>query len=345
MSFATMVSSVFGKWTGRELKLAVTRDSKFPAVSEAPIDSRRLIRNRRYCLVLSKHGDLEFDDVSMQCAWRAFQHEMAFVPGGSVRLMVDVLIEEDRRYCLSQSAGKPMLVDSFYFDRDCVTNADYARFVQAGGYDSPHFWPQDILPFVLQFVDGNGNSGPRFWLDGKPPADKLDHPVVGICWYEANAYARWAGKRLPTTAEWQRAGTWSHCHAGGGAEQRYPWGNAFEHSRANIWTHNRRDTVPVDALVDGNNPNGIRQLIGNVWEWVDTQYTPANEGTVKVMLSEAMAEVRGGAFDTYFASQASCQFRTGQPIFSRPSNVGFRCCVSAHDVTSPSSRDIEVNNS
>ena len=343
MSLTTMVSSTFGKWTSRQTAQVVTRDSTFPDVSEAPLDSRRLIRDRRYCQILAKHGELEFDELSIQCAWRALLHEMASVPGGSVRLRVDELVEEDRRYYLRPTACREVAVDSFFIDRDCITNADFARFVQAGGYELPQYWPQDVLPLVLQFVDRTGHTGPRFWSDGKPLVDKAEHPVVGICWYEANAFARWIGKRLPTGAEWQRAGTWPQCH-GGGSEQRYPWGNAFERSHANIWSHERCDTIVVNALDEGNTPNGVRQLIGNVWEWIDTQYHPAREGSVKVILPEAMAEVRGGAFDTYFASQASCQFRTGQPILDRPNNVGFRCCVSPNELHSPTMKPVEESN-
>ncbi|MCA9160397.1 MAG: SUMF1/EgtB/PvdO family nonheme iron enzyme, partial [Planctomycetales bacterium] len=113
---------------------------------------------------------------------------------------------------------------------------------------------------------------------------------------------------------------------------------------ANIWSHERCDTIVVNALDEANTPNGVRQLIGNVWEWIDTQYHPASEGSVKVILPEAMAEVRGGAFDTYFASQASCQFRTGQPILDRPNNVGFRCCVSPNELHSPTMKPVEESN-
>lgn len=344
MTFPAIVGSAFARWAGREATSVLTRDSRFPDVAEAPLDSRRLIRNRRYCHVLSKHCDLEFDDVSLECAWRALQHEMAYVPRGTVRLKHDVVIEEDRRYRLTQSAGKPVQVEAYYLDRDCITNADYARFVQSGGYDEPQYWPQDTLPWVLQFVDRTGHVGPSLWTSGKAPGDKLDHPVVGICWYEASAYARWAGKRLPTSAEWQRAGTWPQIRTGGASEQRYPWGNAFDRAKANLWKHNRCGTVPVDALSGGNTPNGVRQLIGNVWEWLDARFSSASEGEVKVILEETLAEVRGGAFDTYFASQANCQFRTGQPILNRPANVGFRCCVSATDLLSPTTKNVVEDN-
>ncbi len=168
-----------------------------------------------------------------------------------------------------------------------------------------------------------------------PPADKLDHPVVGICWYEANAYATWVGKRLPSSEEWQRAGTWPMGHAGDVTNQRYPWGDAFDPRKANTWDSGIGDTVAVAALTAGCTPNGVRQLIGNVWEWVDAQFHPNAETGVSVTLDQTMAEIRGGAFDTYFHSQATCQFRTGQPLLFRGPNVGFRCCVSGNTLTSP----------
>lgn len=332
MSLTSFISKSLGRWAGNSEAPVLSRDQEFPDVSDAPLDSRRLIRDRRYCHVLSNHSGVEFDDLSIVCAWKGLQHEMAYVPSGSVRLLQDRASDHGRGYRLTAAAISPVPVESFYLDRDCVTNADYARFVNAGGYEKTELWPAETLAWVLRFVDRTGEAGPKFWSNGKPAEDKLDHPVVGICWYEASAYARWAGKRLPTSAEWQRAGTWSSHHSAEGTEQRYPWGNSFQSSKANLWKNDHCATIPVDALNDGNTPNGVRQLIGNVWEWLDASYRPAPDGDVKMFLEETMAEVRGGAFDTYFASQATCQFRTGQPLLNRPANVGFRCCVSTTEL-------------
>ena len=124
-------------------------------------------------------------------------------------------------------------------------------------------------------------------------------------------------------------------HAGDVTNQRYPWGNAFDPRKANTWDSGIGDTVAVAALTAGSTPNGVRQLIGNVWEWVDAQFHPNAETGVSVTLDQTMAEIRGGAFDTYFHSQATCQFRTGQPLLFRGPNVGFRCCVSGNTLTSP----------
>ncbi|MCG8651240.1 MAG: formylglycine-generating enzyme family protein [Pirellulales bacterium] len=334
MSLATLISDAVGIWRHRACGEA-KQESGFPDISQAAPDTRRLIRDRRCCRVLAGGQESSFDEVSLACAWQALQYEMAFVPGGEVCLMSDTVAATPNGLEVFDRAADLIAVESFYLDRHCVTNADYAKFVQSGGYDETNFWPEAVLPNVLQFVDSSGHPGPKFWAGGNPPADKRNHPVVGICWYEANAYATWAGKRLPSSEEWQRSGTWPKGHAGDAAEPRYPWGNAFDPGKANIWAHGQGQTVAVDQFDTGRTPNGVRQLIGNVWEWVDAQFYPAAEQGVSIMMDQTMAEIRGGAFDTYFHSQATCQFRTGQPLLFRGSNVGFRCCISTNAVSAP----------
>ena len=333
MSIATLLTDAVSIWKHRPVSSLDDKRS-FPDVSHAPPDSRRLIRNRQYCLVLVNQEDLPFDKVSVSCAWDALQHEMAIVPGGDICLSGDCVVLSPTGFEMKSTPDELISVDSYYLDRHCVTNAEYEKFVQAGGYANPMLWPETMLPSVLQFVDQTGLPGPKYWSGGSPPDKKANHPVVGICWYEANAYASWAGKRLPTSEEWQRAGTWSKGHSGNGAELRYPWGNAFDPSKANLWASRQGGTVSVDSFITGNTPNGVGQLVGNVWEWVDTQFYPNSEEGISVYLDEAMAEIRGGAFDTYFHSQATCQFRTGHPLLFRGPNVGFRCGISESIVSS-----------
>ncbi|MEM7560427.1 MAG: hypothetical protein AAF394_15000, partial [Planctomycetota bacterium] len=132
MSLTTFISNTFGRWTGAGVTTNVTRDSLFPDVSEAPPDSRRLIHDRRYCQVLTNS---DFDQLSLECAWRALQHDMAFVPGGSVQIQQDAVVEDGYGYELEQYAAEPTPVDAYYLDRCCISNSDYLRFVEAGGYD------------------------------------------------------------------------------------------------------------------------------------------------------------------------------------------------------------------
>jgi len=326
LSLATLLNDAVGIWKHRGTPDA-NRHVGQCDVSDVPPDVRRLIRNRRYCRILLAGGAMPFDDASIACAWQAVEQEMAIVPGGFVQLAVDTVISDRAGFALATSRGEPVRVSSLYIDRDCVTNDDFAKFVESDGYGNPHYWPEEVLPNVLQFTDRTGHPGPHFWSKGIPPASKHDHPVVGVCWYEANAYATWVGKRLPSPEEWQRAGTWSQGSTVDGSEQRYPWGNSFDPSKANLWASGAGDTVPVQAFASGKTPNGVRQLVGNVWEWVNASFSPQSGSSASMMVDQAMAEIRGGAFDTYFHSQATSQFRTGQSLLFRGPNVGFRCCV------------------
>ncbi len=112
---------------------------------------------------------------------------------------------------------------------------------------------------MARFTDLSGRPGPREWENGKFPAGKAEHPVVGVCWYEAVAYARWVGKRLPIAAEWQKAGGWPE-QLSSGMCNRYPWGNIFEPARTNLSASGVGQTTPVREYPPGATPNGISVL-------------------------------------------------------------------------------------
>lgn len=282
----------------------------------------------QYCQVLSHDGN----ETGKQKAWKLLEQKMAVVPKGEVFIAgndADLYSSEEDSYV------EDLLfeVESFYIDRYAVSNEEYSQFVADGGYENIAFWPEDIFSQVLQFVDSTGMPGPRHWKNGKWPKDKANHPVVGVCWYEANAFALWSGKSLPSCMQWQRAGDWP----GDGSGSKYPWGNSFDPTRINLWNDKTNGTVPVDHHIEGTTPNGVYQLIGNVWEWVATLFE-CNDGPdgTRVVFEQPMAEIRGGAFDTYFSSQATCQFRTGQPLMLRAENIGFRCCAAIESLGLPS---------
>jgi iron(II)-dependent oxidoreductase len=287
-----------------------------------------------YCHVLTHAGD-QASQGQIDKAWEALRKQMALVPEGEVWLTATDPIS------LSESASMaryvPLWVESLYIDRTCVTHRDFAQFVAAGGYTRDNLWPPEILSNVLQFVDSTGAPGPKYWREGRPPKNKLNHPVTGVCWYEANAYAHWRGKRLPSPAEWQWAAVWAGGQTGSAAQRRFPWGDAFDPQRCNIWNSGIGTTVPVDEYYSGCTPNGVYQLIGNVWEWTSALFDcdDAPNGD-RVLTEYPLAEVRGGAFDSYFASQATAQFRSGQSLMFRGENVGFRCCVTSEQLVSPS---------
>jgi iron(II)-dependent oxidoreductase len=241
---------------------------------------------------------------------------MALIPGGVVPVL--------------ESNGQvvPTELAAYYLDRAAVTNRQFHRFVQAGGYDNMEIWPQEVWPSLMRFCDRTGRPGPRHWENGKVPAGKADHPVVGVCWYEALAYARWVGKRLATAAEWQKAGGWPE-QLSGGSCNRYPWGDIFDPRRANLSTSGPGGTVPVREFANGSTPNGIYQMSGNVWEWLENplESIPC-ESHATLEAWTPLRRIIGGAYDTYFPAEATCHYVTGQPELDRRDNIGFRCCVS-----------------
>jgi iron(II)-dependent oxidoreductase len=226
----------------------------------------------------------------------------------------------------------PVHVEAFYLDRYPVTNAQFQQFVSGGGYEQMAIWAPEIWPAVLDFVDATGHPGPAFWRGGKHPRDEGQHPVVGVSWYEASAYARWAGKRLPTDGEWVKAASWPVALAGHPLiQRRYPWGEAMDRGRANLWGSGPGRTVRVDQYPGGVSVGGAQQLIGNVWEWTGD---PLVFGDVQADdgCQASYFCLRGGAFDTYLDSQATCHFQSGDRALARKHNIGFRCAISVCDL-------------
>lgn len=260
----------------------------------------------------------EFEKV-WRAALRAVDEYFAIVPDGFVSLAQS----------LSEEPGAPELdrqTKAFLLARYAVTNADFQRFVDHGGYADLELWPEDIWPHLIDFKDQTGQPGPRFWREGRYPRELASHPVVGLCYYEAVAYARWAGYRLPREAEWQMAASW-RIRSSAGSPRRYPWGDALDLSRCNIWASGHGHTLPVDACLDGAAPNGVLQLIGNVWEWTACDFQCTDHEGRPIVGDALLKTIRGGAYDTYFPWQATSTFRSGLGCLSRCHNVGFRVAM------------------
>ncbi|MDX3243398.1 ergothioneine biosynthesis protein EgtB [Streptomyces sp. ME18-1-4] len=168
-------------------------------------------------------------------------------------------------------------VAAFHIDTTPVTNAAYQAFIEDGGYDEERWWTKEGWAHIR----GHGIHAPLFWRrDGGqwlrrrfgvtevvPP----DEPVLHVCWYEADAYARWAGRRLPTEPEWEKAARFDPVTGG---SMRYPWGDADpgpEH--ANLGQRHLRP-APAGSYPAGESPLGVRQLIGDVWEWTAGDFLP-----------------------------------------------------------------------
>lgn len=173
-------------------------------------------------------------------------------------------------------------VVSFSIARAAVSNAEYAAFVEAGGYRDACYWDAQGQAWLQQ----SGLRCPLYWRGGEdgwemrrfdtweplPP----DAAVVHVCWHEARAYCRWAGRRLPSELEWEVAAAGQPDGRGGlsTAGRRYPWGSAQpDRSLANL-DGTALGAIAVGALPDSDSAFGCRQMIGNVWEWTDDTFEP-----------------------------------------------------------------------
>jgi gamma-glutamyl hercynylcysteine S-oxide synthase len=302
-----------------------------PTGEQSLIDE--MLSQSRYALLLRPQiiGNLTSDELARTGA--ALSEGMCLVPSGEVAL--HPLPDDEESGTRNASRRTSLRVEAYYLDRYPVTNAQFQQFVASGGYEQIAIWDREMWPAVLDFVDQTGHPGPRFWRKGAPPVGEANYPVVGVCWYEAWAYSRWAGKRLATDAEWVKAASWPVSMAGHPLlERRYPWGDAMDRGRANLWGSGPGRTVSVDQFPLGVSVGGAQQLIGNVWEWTaDTFSLDDAMAEANVTLQPKIKSIHGGAFDTYLDTQATCQFRSGDYALARKHNIGFRSAIGMCDLT------------
>jgi gamma-glutamyl hercynylcysteine S-oxide synthase len=180
-------------------------------------------------------------------------------------------------------------IPAFAIDRYKVTNRQYLEFIEAGGYESRSFWgadgsesagkDTDVTNHDWNWKSQQGISQPAFWKhDGNQWRYRtmfhevplpLDWPVY-VSQAEAKAYAKWAGKSLPTEAEWQRAAYSTPMD--NGKEQYYPWGNEAPSSEFGNFDFARWNPVPVNAFPAGQSAFGVQGMLGNGWEWTSTEF-------------------------------------------------------------------------
>jgi gamma-glutamyl hercynylcysteine S-oxide synthase len=293
-----------------------------------------MLSQSRYALLLRPQiiGNLTPDQVARTRG--ALADGMCMVPAGEVIFEAATVDEKN-----DEAGGRrttSLRIDAYYLDRYPVTNAQFQQFVACGGYEQMAIWDHEVLAALLDFVDRTGHPGPRYWARGRYPAGEGNHPVVGVCWYEAWAYARWAGKRLATDAEWVKAGSWPVSLSGHPPlVRRYPWGDAMDRQRANLWGSGAGRTVGVDQTPGGVSVGGVQQLIGNVWEWTADPFVLDGAASDAHSSQPKMKSIHGGAFDTYLDTQATCQFRSGDHALTRKHNIGFRCAIGMCDFMNP----------
>jgi iron(II)-dependent oxidoreductase len=228
----------------------------------------------------------------------------------------------------------PVEVRPFRMAASPVTQAEFTAFVEDGGYWQQEFWS----PEGWRWREEAGAGHPVYWrreAGGRWLRRDFDRwvalephrPVIHVNWYEAGAYCRWAGRRLPTEAEWEAAA------AGLGPKLRFPWGDAPPTpARANL-DGRAGGCLDVGALPDGDSAYGCRQMIGNVWEWTADDFLP-----YPGFVADPYKEYSAPWFGTHKVLRGGCWATRGRLLrntwrnFYRPDRrdvwAGFRTCAA-----------------
>jgi formylglycine-generating enzyme required for sulfatase activity len=186
-------------------------------------------------------------------------------------------------------------VEPFFIDTYEVTNEDYQKFVRA-----------------------TGHRAPMTWQKGTFPSDGQSKPVTGVSWDDANSYAQWAGKRLPTEEQWEFA-------ARGTDGRIYPWGNSWQQDSANAAAASK-GTTEVGSY-KGTSTFGVFDMIGNAWEWTASDFRAYPGGRLPASVpSGELKVIRGGSYESTRA-YATTTYRTGWPARGAKTydQTGFRC--------------------
>ncbi|MGF1514417.1 MAG: SUMF1/EgtB/PvdO family nonheme iron enzyme [Elainellaceae cyanobacterium] len=222
----------------------------------------------------------------------------------------------------NEGPSQSRYLDAYWIDQFPVTCASYRRFMQAGGYQTEAWWS----PRGWQWLQRHPVSQPLYWRD---EAIWDSHPVCGVSWYEAEAYANFVGKRLPTEAEWEKAACW--CPQTNQA-LTYPLGGPPP--RGCNYGHRIGQTTPVNAAMDHTSPAGCADMLGNVWEWTADrfeaypQFTPyPYAGYSQAYFDHQHYVLRGGSWSTQFWALRP-SFRNWYAPDVRQIFSGFRCASS-----------------
>ncbi len=222
---------------------------------------------------------------------------MAFVPAG------EFIMGSNERWA-DESPEYIETADAFYIDLYEVTNKDYAGFLKNDPRDPPYHWP-----------------------DGEVPQGKENHPVIYVNWFDARDYCQWAGKRLPTEEEWEKA-------ARGPEGLIYPWGNIWDLDKSNNpYKPDVSGPVPVGNYPQGRSPYGVHDMSGNVWEWVDSHYLPHPGNDVPSNeYGKDKRVLKGGSWFDCLSYGCGLSSPTFNRSFFTPevrnNSFGFRCAKS-----------------
>ena len=231
----------------------------------------------------------------------------------------------DPGYTLDEDPQHTVYLDAYQISKYEITNAQYKTFIDAGGYSTEGYWTTDgwiwrtanSITMPLDWVDSTNNSWPDF----------PNYPVNGICWYEAYAFCKWAGGKLPTEAQWEKAARSVN------ATNYWPWGPVWDASKCNSTYNVSIDTFTISSPVGyfgyGQSPYGVYDMAGNLWEmvgdWYQSDYysTSPDSNPTGPVFALTNRVIRGGSHGSVYNSCRCAERNTYAPT-SRGYSVGFR---------------------
>ncbi|QLE54181.1 ergothioneine biosynthesis protein EgtB [Nostoc sp. TCL26-01] len=243
--------------------------------------------------------------------------EMIKIPAGEFELGNNSIDALDNERLLHR-----VYLDTYWIDRYPVTCGQYRIFIEAGGYQNPEWWSLQ----GWQWRQTEQVTQPLYWQNLRD-----NHPVCGVSWYEAEAYSRFVGKRLPTEAEWEKAASWD---VAANCRRTYPWGEDIpSHQYCNYDAIARlfNKTTPVDAYPSGQSAYGLYDTLGNVWEWTASWFAGYKgfhsypyKGYSQVYFDQQHRVLKGGSWATRpWVLRSS--FRNWYYPQVRQIFAGFRC--------------------
>jgi ergothioneine biosynthesis protein EgtB len=243
---------------------------------------------------------------------------MITIPAGEFLRGCDRLQAQD-----NERTTQKIYLDSYQIDTYPVTCRDYQRFIEKDGYENSNYWSKE----GWQWKQENLITQPLYAIASE---EYSDHPVYGVSWYEAQAYAKFIGKRLPSEAEWEKAASWDEAEQN---QRLYPWGEDLpDINRCNYGNQIGR-TTPVTHYAQNESAYGCRDMLGNVWEWTDSWFAPYPNfqpypypGYSQVYFDQQHRVLRGGSWATGIWGLRN-SFRNWYHPWVRQILAGFRCAI------------------
>ena len=325
------------------------RERVFAALERLDLDAPDALLRNGFVFGLVLQHELQHQETMLQTLQLRTDREYPLprleptdrAPGGPDEILVPAgayvrgAVDEPWAYD-NELVSHEIELEAFWIDRAPVANAEFAEFVDSGGYRTRSVWSPEgwawrtresvKAPLYWERRDG-GYERIRFGRHEPLPPDE---PVQHVSFHEADAFARWAGKRLPTEAEWERAASW-HDQKG---KLRYPWGGEWVGFEANL-DRSRFSPAPAGSYSGGVSPVGCVQMTGDVWEWTASTFGPYPGFLAfpypeysEVFFGDEYRVLRGGSWATD-GLVARTTFRNWDSPARRQIFAGFRCARDA----------------